>query len=77
MKPLFGVQSDNFIFVGRRIQRQEDGSYTIDQIHYMAELYTAKIIDDLYMDHKALTTEFRSELMVECHSCHQLEGFGI
>ena len=56
-------EKDNFIFVGRRIQRHEDGSYTMDQAHYVNEVSLTKIqhnLEDKLSEHPELITEFRS-----------------
>ena len=36
-------EKDDFIFTGRRIQRQPDGSFTIDQSHYVADISLTKL----------------------------------
>ena len=56
-------EHDDFIFVGRRISRQEDGGYKIDQTHYVAEVSLTKINlepEASLNDHPELITEFRS-----------------
>ena len=56
-------EKDSFIFVGRKIHRHEDGSYTIDQTHYVSEVSLTKIeydLEDKLSDHPELITEFRS-----------------
>ena len=54
---------NDFIFTGRRIRRQDDGSFHIDQEHYVAEVHLTKIHhgdDEKLSSHPALVTEFRS-----------------
>ena len=56
-------EKDDFIFVGRRIARQADNGYTIDQVHYVADIILTKIKMDpseKLSDHPELITEFRS-----------------
>ena len=56
-------ERDDFIFTGRRIRRQDDGSFHIDQEHYVAEVHLTKIHhgdDEKLSSHPALVTEFRS-----------------
>ena len=56
-------EKDDFIFTGRRIQRQPDGSFTIDQSHYVADISLTKLElpdDEKLADHPELVTEFRS-----------------
>ena len=56
-------EKDDFIFVGRRIQRQQDGGFTLDQTHYVADIMKTKIDKDpeeKLKDHPELVTEFRS-----------------
>ena len=56
-------EKDDFIFVGRRIQRQPDGGFTLDQTHYVADIMKTKIDKDpeeRLIDHPELVTEFRS-----------------
>ena len=51
------------IFVGRHIKRQDDGGYTLDQAHYVADILKTRIDKDpeeRLMDHPELVTEFRS-----------------
>jgi len=56
-------EKDDFIFVGRHIKRQDDGGYTLDQAHYVADILKTRIDKDpeeRLMDHPELVTEFRS-----------------
>ena len=56
-------ECDDFVFTGRRIKRQSDGSFHIDQEHYVADISKTKItMDDSekLSDHPELVTEFRS-----------------
>lgn len=56
-------EKDDFIFVGRRIQRQQDGGFTLDQTHYVADIMKTKIDkgpEEKLKDHPELVTEFRS-----------------
>ena len=56
-------EKDDFIFVGRRICRQDDGGFTLDQVHYVADISLTKIQhdpEDKLSDHPELITEFRS-----------------
>ena len=56
---------DNFIFTGRRIMRSDNGSYRLDQLHYVSDLDVGKVskhLDDktLLVDTDGLVTDFRS-----------------
>ena len=56
-------EKDDFIFVGRRLQKQSDGGFTLDQTHYVADIMKTKITKDpeeKLMNHPELVTEFRS-----------------
>ena len=56
-------EKDDFVFVGRRIQRQPDGGFTLDQAHYVADIMMTKITKDpseKLQEHPELVTEFRS-----------------
>ena len=56
-------EQDDFVFVGRRIQRQPDGGFTLDQTHYVADVMLTKITKDpaeKLEAHPELVTEFRS-----------------
>ena len=56
-------ERDDFIFTGRQIRRQDDGSFTVDQEHYVADIHLTKITladDEKLSDHPELITEFRS-----------------
>ena len=56
-------EKGDFVFVGRRITRQDDGGYTMDQVHYVADISKTKIdknLDEKLADHPELVTEFRS-----------------
>ena len=48
---------------GRRIRRQDDGSFLLDQEHYVADIHLTKISlpdAELLYNHPELVTEFRS-----------------
>ena len=56
-------EKDSFVFVGRRIERQENGGFTMDQMHYVAEVEKTKFNQDPdapLSDFPDLVTEFRS-----------------
>jgi len=59
-------EKDDFIFVGRRIQRQPDGGFALDQTHYVADMSnimktkTDKYPEERLIAHPELVTEFRS-----------------
>eukprot|EP00435_Cladocopium_sp_Y103_P039387 s1919_g10.t1 len=56
-------EKDDFVFVGRRIQRQPDGGFTLDQTHYVADIMLTKITKDpseKLENYPELVTEFRS-----------------
>ena len=56
-------ESRNFTFVGRRIRQHDDGSLTMDQETYVAEVPITKVkleATEMLSDHPELITEFRS-----------------
>ena len=56
-------ERDSFVFVGRQITRCDDGSYTMDQTHYSADISKTRItmdVDTKLYEHPELVTEFRS-----------------
>ena len=56
-------EKDDFVFTGRRLRRMEDGSFRIDQEHYVADVQLTRIKhadEELLSDHPELITEFRS-----------------
>jgi len=56
-------EKDDFVFIGRRISRTEDGGVALDQTHYVADIVKTKITKDpseKLMNHPELVTEFRS-----------------
>lgn len=56
-------ECDDFIFVGRRIRRQEDGGFTLDQVHYVSDIMKTKVTmdpEEPLHQHPELVTEFRS-----------------
>ena len=55
--------SEDFTFIGRRVQQHEDGSVTVDQATYVNDIPTTKVKlpeDTLLSSHPELVTEFRS-----------------
>ena len=56
-------ESKDFVFVGRHIKQHPDGSLTVDQASYVAEVPITKVSlapDEKLSDHPELNTEFRS-----------------
>eukprot|EP00435_Cladocopium_sp_Y103_P047624 s257_g14.t1 len=56
-------ERDDFIFVGRRSRRQEDGGSTLDQVHYISDIMKTKVTmspEEPLHKHPELVTEFQS-----------------
>ena len=56
-------EKDTFVFVGRRITRLPDNSYTLDQVRYVSDIDKTKVnleASELLQDHPELITEFKS-----------------
>ena len=54
---------NDFIFVGRHVQKQPDGGFTLDQTHYVSDISRTKITmspEEKLSEHPELITEFRS-----------------
>ena len=54
---------DNFIFVGRRVTKQPDGGFNLDQAQYVADVSLTKVTEPLdapLANYPELVTELRS-----------------